>query len=263
MIINMTGGGGGSKTSITVVGGTTKPPSPNERTVWLNTAIAIPSFEISFSKPSSPKEGTVWIELGYTSNVDLPADEEHSIILHPVSAYQYTNGAWVSNRDAAAYYDEAWHDLRYYLVYNGSQRVDFSKTSYAGDLTFGDNYMGVKTKNAGGYSFYVYTTSPTDVTRYSRLCVEVLAGSTVKDRSSGVPAMGISNSKPGTSSVTYDKSLYYGPTTGTNAVVDVPAGIYKLDILGSMGERYVEVMHMVSTTSSGQAELMIRDAWLE
>ena len=55
------GNGGGTELAIKIVGGTQRPETGKQGTIWINTDQKITGWTIQGEKPTSPTEGTVWI----------------------------------------------------------------------------------------------------------------------------------------------------------------------------------------------------------
>lgn len=108
MIFNMTGGAGSSATlNFKVVGGTTKPVSPSENMIWVNTNAEVTGYTFSMTEPENPTEGIVWIATASSSVVSFSATKKNSIMVYPVSVKQYVDGTWV-DKTATTYQDGAW-----------------------------------------------------------------------------------------------------------------------------------------------------------
>ena len=114
--------------------------SPSNNTIGVVTTTPISSWVFSTSTPSSPSSNMLWIETGKQGTVELNLVTTNGIIVYPLNAKQYINGAWVKvpayNRQSGQWV--SWiHDLIYY---NNGQT----------DLTNSLTYKSV-TVNANGY----------------------------------------------------------------------------------------------------------------
>lgn len=86
----------GVELNFKVVGGTTKPASASENTIWINTNVKISEWTFSATEPEAPSAGMVWIITDTKSTTSFNALKKNNINLYPVAAKQYVNGAWVS-----------------------------------------------------------------------------------------------------------------------------------------------------------------------
>ena len=107
---NTGGGGGGEALNFSIVGGTTQPASPKENTIWVNTGTAITGWIISASEPENSTDGMVWIMNDTGSAISLNALKKNSIMIWPMSAKQYINGAFVE-KTTKIYQNGAWKDF--------------------------------------------------------------------------------------------------------------------------------------------------------
>lgn len=111
------GGGGGAAASLNfkVVGGTSRPSSPGENTVWVNTDTAVSSWVLSPVEPEAA-EGLVWISMGSASAAAFNALKKNGIMIYPIAAKQYVDGAW-ANKAAEIYRNGAWQSFSTEAVY--------------------------------------------------------------------------------------------------------------------------------------------------
>ena len=87
------GNGGGTELAIKIIGGMQRPETGKQGTIWINTDQKITGWTIQGEEPISPTEGMVWINnITYAS---LNALKKNGIWFTPISAKQYTSGAWV------------------------------------------------------------------------------------------------------------------------------------------------------------------------
>ena len=117
-IFNMVGCVGGSSLNYEVVGGASAPSSPSENTIWVNTSTDITSHIFSATEPQTPVDGMVWISVGASSPVAFSATEENPVMVYPISAKQYVNGAWV-NKEAKTYQGGKWVDWYTFIFQSG------------------------------------------------------------------------------------------------------------------------------------------------
>lgn len=110
----------GTELNFSVVGGTSKPGSPKENTIWVNTGTAITGWVINTEKPASPVNGMVWLMNAPASYVAFNALKVNAIQVYPVSAKQYVSGAW-KEVSATIYQDGSWKNMSEYLYVRGNQ----------------------------------------------------------------------------------------------------------------------------------------------
>ena len=87
------GNGGGTELAIRIVGGTQRPKTGKQGTIWINTNQNITSWTIQVEEPTSPREGMVWIH--NLTSAKINALKKNGIWFTPTSAKQYIGGAWV------------------------------------------------------------------------------------------------------------------------------------------------------------------------
>ena len=100
---------GSGALNFSVVGGVTQPSAPKENTIWVNTPDKITSRVFSADQPEAPEEGMVWILTGTSSPVAFNALKKNGIMVYPIAAKQYVDGAWVE-KTAKSWQDGAWRD---------------------------------------------------------------------------------------------------------------------------------------------------------
>lgn len=104
MIFNMSGGGAALNFKVV---GNPQPENPSENTIWINTDAEITSWTFSVSEPENPVNGDVWITIGTSSTVAFNALKNNGIMVYPISARQYIDGAWIGVT-AQSYQGNAW-----------------------------------------------------------------------------------------------------------------------------------------------------------
>ena len=107
----------GGSIKLHVVGGTTKPSSAAENTIWVNTSTAITKWTVTNSAPSSPSTGDVYFTTRLSTSNVLDINSPNSVYLYLGTAYQYSGSAWVE-KTGEIYYSGSWHKLTTY-VYDG------------------------------------------------------------------------------------------------------------------------------------------------
>ena len=145
------GGGGSAAASLNfkVVGGTSRPSAPAENTIWVNTATEISSWVLSPVQPEAAS-GLAWITMGSASAAAFNALKKNGIMIYPIAAKQYVDGAW-ANKAAEIYQNGAWKSFSteaLYLYQPGDQdsfvAEGMSKTGSGSDtaapaVTYGES----------------------------------------------------------------------------------------------------------------------------
>lgn len=137
-MIGKTNAGAGG-VDLYVVGGTTRPASPKNNTIWVDTDTQITGWEVGYNRPSSPQEGNVFI---FTNGAASVADMEVSgvsgraknqtVKVTPAYAYQYISGEWV-NKTAKLYVNNGWLDTMTILYDRGAYGATFAKGWSSGE----------------------------------------------------------------------------------------------------------------------------------
>ena len=83
------------------------PDMAKENTVAVITETDISGWAFSASAPESPEEGMVWFPTGTSSAVAFNALKKNSVMVYPISAKQYMDGAWM-DKTAKSYRNGAW-----------------------------------------------------------------------------------------------------------------------------------------------------------
>lgn len=91
------------------VAGNPQPEAPAEDTIWVDTDAEITGWVFRADAPETAAEGMVWFCTGMESTVAFNALRKNGIILCPLSAKQYLDGAWTEVK-ARSYLDGAWRD---------------------------------------------------------------------------------------------------------------------------------------------------------
>lgn len=111
------GAGGGTSLNFKVIGNP-QPETAKDNTIWVNTDVKITGWIFSATQPETAAEGVVWFATGTSSAVEFNALKKNSIMVYPMSAKQYVNGAWV-NKTAKSYQNGESVDWVTFLL-NGS-----------------------------------------------------------------------------------------------------------------------------------------------
>ena len=171
MIFNMAGGG--SAFDIKVVRNP-KPESPKVNTIWADTNTDITDYAFSAAVPENPVPGMVWFLTGTSSPAAFNVLEKGCIMVYPISAKQYIDGAWVSVK--AQSYQNDWVDWFMYLYNKGEEYVDEFGNGWTGS---GDRYTKEEASlfagsPSGGADYSGTWTSPFfDATNLTKLEVYV------------------------------------------------------------------------------------------
>lgn len=172
--VNFSSGGAGGGLNFKVVGGTTKPVSPKENMIWVNTSADITTYLFSSTEPSDPTPGMVWIQTGINSGVQFNALKKNGIMIYPLSAKQYTNGVWV-DKTAKTYKGGGWVDWIVWLYRDGvfSSSVDCTekKTPTSASIVYNDTDIHLSTV-AGKTSEVYIVVGPMDLSAMSKLILE-------------------------------------------------------------------------------------------
>ena len=99
-----------------------QPSSPAENTIWVDTD-RINNYYFSATQPENMAEYDVWFRVGIFSDAEFNALKKNGIMVYPISAQQYVNGALVK-KDFKIYLDGVWTEQRRMLYYRGDQCVD-------------------------------------------------------------------------------------------------------------------------------------------
>lgn len=173
MILNLSASGGlDLGLNFRVIGGTTRPVTQKENTIWVNTPNEITSWTLSPIEPTSPKEGQVWVQLGLSSSVEFNILKKNEIYIYPTRASQYVSGNWTVY-DMQTLQNGKWESLWFYVFESGVGMADrytkftISQTAYS-SCTIDSNEIYIKMTTAWkGYSVNAKLNEPIDVTNYS------------------------------------------------------------------------------------------------
>lgn len=193
-MVGMTNAGGGSAAlNFKVVGGTTAPSTPSENTIWVNTSTPISDWAFSATSPSSPTSGMVWFRIGASSTAPFSALKRKTIMIYPVAAKQYVNGAWV-DVTAKSYQNGAWVSWMLVLYEPGNVHAETTGdyqglairysstwdgnnvTAHAPTISRGSGSMIVSLSNGSpgnNYSGSVLTANKIDLTAFEKITFDV------------------------------------------------------------------------------------------
>lgn len=242
MIFNMTGGAGG-RLNLTVTGGTARPASPKENTVWVNTATAITGWTIGYEKPASPAEGHVWLPLaGITpASLVVAPDKKSALSLNLTSANQYVSGSWQS-KPTEAYVKGAWKNLAMLVLENGAfcygDQSMFGHWADAGSIAFSstDTAFSIASSSGGTHtSGFLF-----DFTNYSKL--RITMSYTIRSGSPAKPAITIKY-QVANGNIYALYNLY-----NSGNIASAAKATREIDISSITGENYVCVSQVDNTT---------------
>lgn len=111
--------------NFTVTGGLSRPESPANNAIWVNTSQEITGWAFSADEPDAPADGMVWFRTALESSVAFNALTEETLQVCPVSARQYMGGVWISRR-AWSYADGQWIQWATYLYNAGDMCAELS-----------------------------------------------------------------------------------------------------------------------------------------
>lgn len=104
---------------VTVMGGP-MPEKPKEKTIWIDTEIAITGYTFATEKPEGYPQGWVWIKTALQSPVEMSVTSENLVMVYPQYAYQCIGETWVNKR-ARSFYNNSWWDWKTFLYNRGEQ----------------------------------------------------------------------------------------------------------------------------------------------
>lgn len=169
----------GGNIGINVIGGTTRPASPPDKTIWVNTSLSITLYVFSASEPVSPSNGMVWIKTGSSSPVAFNASEENNELwIYPTNCNQYINGSWVS-KDAESYLDGVWTQWSIWLFqYGAGQVVPWDKYwANNGVVSFDNNAITLSSDSSAYPERAAFTENAIDLTDINTVCFDILCES--------------------------------------------------------------------------------------
>ncbi len=112
--LNFSAGGAGDILNFKVVGGTSRPVSPAENTVWVKTATPITEYSVrGIETPTfTAKEGYVHITAQMTGSTGATMNilKKNSIYMKLTNVYQYEKGSW-NRKEAYIWQSGGWQQL--------------------------------------------------------------------------------------------------------------------------------------------------------
>lgn len=150
--------------------GNPQPENPKANTIWVDTDVEITGWDFSAEEPANPFEGMVWFSTGAASPVAFNALKKNSVMVYPLSAKQYSGGAFVS-KSAEIYQSGAWIDFITYL---------YNKGDLCTDLTGGWNTRGWRFQSGNGENV------STPVASYADTSVKITSTEQASYRETGI-----------------------------------------------------------------------------
>lgn len=208
---------------------------PKENTIGIITTAPITSWIFSTTEPEAYAEGMVWISTATKSPAEFNALKKNAIQVYPVSAKQYTNGAWVG-LNAMVYQSGNWVSISGVVLYeNGNEQesvtggwkargmkiTESANAATAPTLTKNPASMSASLARSGsnGNGGVVEIVNDIDLTDYKQLVVTFAKAENVFPNLLGVIVYKRSISKTG--------SGYEAPWSNTKASVNVSKSFTK------------------------------------
>ncbi len=245
--INFKSGGGGL--SIKIVGGTERPTSPKENTIWVkdsyyenNKAV----YNIGYNYPTNPNDGDLFFVISNEKNAYVHVNNKQTV---EVSLSQGHKWNAASNKwnvlSFETYAGGEWHDGIVYIILNGeiATQMTFGAITVAPVISYSNNQVRI-TPNGSSRGFY-RTKELVDLTNYTTLKIDYVGSYT----NSRTVAFGISNN-PVDDIVSIKRVLLTGQ----------PTGIYELDISNVSGEYYIGVGIWIYESNN---YIVFKSIWLE
>lgn len=243
--------GGAASLNFRIVGGTSAPVSPTENTIWVNTSYEITSYVFASETPESAQDGCVWIKTGISSIVEFSLTKKDSIMIYPLIAKQYIDGAW-ADMSAKSYQDGEWVEWVTYLYNLGDECEDVTggwviAKDCNGSISKNTDKITFDVSGANGRYTYalIHTANPIDLTDKIN----------IKVNDDWVETLGsFSNTKIGISKTK--------PTSVTTGAEVVATGESSLSVDGISGEYYIFVGALVGDNTTIKVKLNITDITL-
>lgn len=242
----------GVELNFEVVGGTSRPSSPKENTIWVNTSTAIKGWGVGAltERPASPSSGMVWIVTTDVSGCAFNALKDNSIFVYPIEVYQRVNAAW-SKKDVKIYQAGSWKEFETYLYDSGNQFAATtggwkSAVGANGTCTFNESHVFMSYYGSGGRTAVIYTSNKINLSKANTLCMEV----DVTYNGSGM-YLGLTSSVPSAAPAYYSEFVDYALSNSTGVQT------IRLDVSGYTSGTYYVVAH------SNLATAKVYKIWLE
>lgn len=246
------GGGSGGGLNFKVVGNP-QPANPKENTIWINTDVDITWNSFQKEQPEEMAEGEVWISTGTASQVAFNALKKGTIMVYPLTAKQYVDGAWV-DVTAKTYQNGAWNDWWNGELYKSGNEYEHITGGWKSTVPSPNWYSSGTLKKQSGsmiatatgrQGIVVHTKNKIDLTNYSYILYEVVNSKVGTD--SYRPALIVSN-VPSEETTIAEVELNSGQT-----------GEILIPVAGLSGEYYVGFR---ATSENGTVSVEVREVRL-
>lgn len=116
-----TGGGGGGGLNFKVIPNP-QPSTAKENTIWVDTD-KINNYYFTAEQPENMVDHDIWFPIGTSSSVAFSATKKNPIMVYPISAKQWVNGALV-DKTAKSYQGGEWVDWWDGTMYNAGNEYE-------------------------------------------------------------------------------------------------------------------------------------------
>ena len=155
--------------------GNPQPENPKENTIWVDTDAEITGWDFRTTQPETAQEGTVWFFTGTSSPAAFNAIKENTVMVYPLSAKQYVDGAWVE-REAKIYQNGEWREWVLYLYNKGTEYIDGNGSGWKLSGTYTKNATYIRLGATGGTAFEGFAESPyIDMLGFNTLYVHIVS----------------------------------------------------------------------------------------
>ncbi|MBQ5841371.1 MAG: hypothetical protein IIW40_05395, partial [Clostridia bacterium] len=134
------------------------------------------AVEITYEDGST--EGEVWIATGSGASVPFNAIKKNALMVYPIKAYQYINGARVA-KTAKTYKGGEWCDWALYIYKDGKLSEITGFTMTGGTATDADGVLTFTSSSTSTIKLVARSTEKIDFTGYETLAVNFVTGSKV------------------------------------------------------------------------------------
>lgn len=213
------GAGGGTSLNFKVIGNP-QPETAKDNTIWVDTDVKITGWNFNAAQPETAEEGMVWFTTSTSSTAPFNALKKNGIMVYPMSAKQYINGAWV-NKTAKTYQGGKWVDWVVYVVPSNTFTW-FSNNTVRGNVT--KNSDNSVTVNCTSTNYYVmaFTNQTFDLTGFNKMIVTYTSTSGYT-----MAAIGVATSTSGTEA--YNEFIAYAKVNKTSTPVTATINISNIN----------------------------------
>ena len=217
------------------------PSVTSENAIGVITNVDIATYVFCQEEPAQAQNGVVWFKTGVSSAVEFDAISENTIMVYPLSAKQYIDGAWV-HLPAKIYKSGEWVDWWTGVLFdNGDQCVEHTG-GWSNSTNTTSLSQGVY--SSLNYSTPVSTNNKIDLTAWNTLNITLSSVTTQMQ-------FGISNVANVTSGSQFILSS-----------VQNKYGTYSIDLSSVSGEYYIALIAGTSTGGT-YCEFVASKVWLE